>query len=153
MKEFFGYERDVKPNGQILSSEFATISLNGSGAMSLVQSVEANYGQTVAAKFAIGSPTLYWLTGRPGGQIAVSRLVGPGGFLSNFNGLADSCGSLLGIVLGTDGKGGCVAAQNNSGGKLRFDGGVVDRINISFNANALEITEAFTIQVASMYKG
>ena len=149
-QDILGYRRDVKPNGQIYSSEFATISMGGR--MSLVQSVQATYGQTITPKFEVGSPTLYWLTGQPMGQVEIGRLVGQGGFMSAFGSIENSCGTLLGLKIGLDGTGGCTAAQSGGAG-LSFDGGVVASLTFSFSAGALEVTEGASIQVASMRKG
>lgn len=148
--DILGYRRDVKPNGQIYSSEFATITLGGK--VSLVQSVQATYGQTVVPKFEVGSPTLYWLTGQPMGSVNIGRLVGRGGFLSSFGAVENSCGTLISVKLGLDGTGGCSAAQE-SGSGLSFDGGVVASLSVSFAAGALEVNEGAVIQVASMRRG
>jgi len=149
--DILGYRRDVKPNGQIYSSEFATISMGGK--MSLVQQVQASYGQTVAPKFEVGSPTLYWLTGQPIGQVQIGRLVGRGGFFSTFGSLENSCGKLLGLRIGLDGNGGCTSEQQSADGGISFDGGVVANITASFGAGDLEVQEGATIQVASMRRG
>lgn len=149
--DILGYSRDVRPNGQIFSSEFATISMGGR--MALVQGVEASYGQTVTPMFEVGSPTLYWLTGQPMGQVQIGRLVGKGGFFSAFGQIENSCASLLGLRIGLDGTGGCTAAQASSGSGLSFDGGVVANLTASFNAGDLQVQEGATIQVASMRRG
>jgi len=149
--DILGYKRDVHPNGQIFSSEFATISLGSK--MALVQNVTASYGQTVQPKFEVGSPTLYWLTGQPMGQVQIARLVGRGGFFDSFGSLENSCAKLLGLKIGLDGTGGCTAAQSSGGSGLNFDGGVVSNLTASFSAGDLQVQEGATIQVASMRRG
>lgn len=148
--DILGYKRDVRPNGQLFSSEFATISMGGR--MALVQNVQASYGQTVTPMFEVGSPTLYWLTGQPMGQVQVGRLVGRGGFFDSFGSVEDSCGRLLGLKIGLDGTGGCSAAQAGGSG-LSFDGGVVENLTASFSAGELQVQEGATIRVASMRRG
>ena len=150
-QDILGYRRDVRPNGQIFSSEFATITMGGR--VSLVQQVQATYGQTVTPKFEVGSPTLYWLTGQPMGQVQIGRLVGRGGFLNSFGGVENSCGTLLSVKLGLDGTGGCSAAQGGGGSGLSFDGGVVENLTVSFQAGDLEVNEGAVIRVASMRRG
>jgi hypothetical protein len=145
--DFFGYNREVKANGQIMSTEFAVISL-GAGKLALVQSVQAAYTQQAQPKFESGSPVLYWLTGQPSGNIQVAKLVGKGGFLSGFSSLKDSCGKLLGATISSDGTGGCSAGFN--GKSLTFAGGVCAQVGISWNVQNLEVQESATIQVASM---
>lgn len=147
--DILGYTRDVKPNGQLYSSEFATISIGGR--MSLVQSVQGSYGHTVQPRFETGSPTLYWLTGQPMGQVQIGRLVGKGGFFATFNQLENSCAELLSLTVGLDGNGGCTAVQGAAGG-LFLDGGVVANMSFGFSAGALEVQEGASIQVASMRK-
>jgi len=149
--DFFGYNRDVKPNGQIASSEFATISLGSR--MALVQTVQATYSQTVNAKFETGSPTLFWITGQPQGNITFSRLVGKGGFLSAFGALKNACGKVIGVALGLDGTGGCSAVSNSGGSGVQFSGGVPENVSINFKAGTLEVSEGASIRVASMSVG
>ena len=147
MEDFYGYSRDVKPNGQVTSSEFATLSIDGH--MDLVQQVQATYMQTVNAKFEVGSPTLYWVTGQPQGTITFARLVGKGGFFSKFSSLKGSCGKVVGLKVGLDGSGGCTTVQA-SGNTVSFDGGVAEQVSLSFQAGVLEVTEGATVRVASM---
>lgn len=149
MEDFLGYSRDVKPNGQIMTGEMATLTVGGDKS-SLVQQVSAVYQQTATPKFEVGSPTLYWLTGQPSGTVAFGRIVGCNGFLSGMGALKNSCGTLIPLQIGSDGTGGCASAQCGGGNPLTFDGGVVQQINISFNAGTLEVTEGATIMVASM---
>jgi len=146
--DILGYKRDVKPNGQIFSSEFATISVGGK--MSLVQEVRGTYSQTVTPKFEVGSPTLYWLTGQPMGQVSIARLVGPGGFFASFNSLRNSCATLIPIKIGLDGNGGCTAAQAGGGSGLFLDGAVVASLGFGFSAGALEVQESASMQFATL---
>jgi hypothetical protein len=146
-KDILGYSRDVKPNGQIFSSEFATISIGGK--MSLVQSVQGSYQQTVTPRFEVGSPTLYWLTGQPMGQVSISRLVGSGGFFTAFKALKNSCATLTPITIGLDGTGGCTVAQQTGSG-LFLDGAVVSSLGFGFSAGVLEVQESVQMQFASL---
>lgn len=151
-KDYFGYQRTVEPNGAIVSSEYATLSLGG-GKMALVQTVRATYGQTVTAKFEVGSPTLYWITGQPVGQIELGRLVAKGGFLEGFSSLENSCGSVIPVTLGLDGTGGCSVGEGGGGSGLQFSGGVPEQVTVQFQAGLLEISEGCSIKVASMTRG
>jgi hypothetical protein len=151
MKDILGYERPIHPNGQIYSSEFATLTIGSR--VSLVQSVNASYGQVVTPKFEAGSAALYFLMGQPMGQVSAARLVGRGGFFSAFGAIEDSCAKLLGLKIGLDGKGGCSAVPGGDGSTLNLDGAVVSNITASFGAGSLEVQEGVTLQVASMRKG
>ena len=150
MKDFYGYERDVKANGYLMSSEFATIAIGGAARIPLVQQVTAQYQHQVTPKFESGSPTLFWLTGQPQGTVSFARLVGQEGFLTSLKALANSCGSLIGVTLGLDGTGGCVGAGSTSATKARFSGAVPDAIQISWAAGSLEVQEGATIRVAML---
>lgn len=150
--DFFGYSRDVKPNGQLVSSEFATIAIGGGDKIPLVQQVSATYEHQVMPKFESGSPTLFWLTGQAQGTIAFSRLIGQEGFLSSLKGLSGQCGSLIGVTLGLDGKGACSAASTPSGGKAKFSGAIPQQISINWTAGALEVQEGATIRVSTLDK-
>ncbi len=150
MPDFFGYQRQIKPNGQIVSSEFANIAIGSGSNIPLVQQVTAQYQQAVNAKFESGSPTLYWLTGQPMGTIAFSRLIGSEGFLSSLKGLSGQCGSLIGVTLSLDGQGGCAAAVKPGSGQAKFSGAVPEQIQISWQAGTLEVQEGATIRVGSL---
>lgn len=149
-EDFFGYSRDVKPNGQIITSEFATINLDGK--MGLVQSVQAVYQQSVQARFEAGSPTLYWLTGQPQGTVTVARLVGKNGLFSAFGSLQNACGSVIPVKIGLDGTGGCSATPAGQG-TINFSGGVPESVNVSFQAGLLEVQEGCSIRCAAMNIG
>lgn len=149
--DFFGYKREVQPNGTLVSSELATIAVGGGSNISVVQNVTANYAQQVNPKFESGSPTLYWLTGQAMGSISFSRLVSSSGFLAELSSLKNSCGSVIPVVLGLDGTGGCSASAGKSGGgKVRFSGGVPESITISWTAGTLEVSEGASIKVATL---
>jgi hypothetical protein len=149
--DFFGYNRDVKANGTLVSSEFATITIGSGKQITVVQQVQAQYQQMVSPKFESGSPTLYWLTGQPQGTISFSRLIASDGFLTQLAGLKNACGSLIGVTLGLDGVGGCTAAiKSGSGTKARFTGGVPESLQISWSAGTLEVQEGASIRVATL---
>lgn len=149
--DFFGYSRDIKPNGAIASSEYATISLGSR--MALVQTVQANYAQQVNAKFELGTPTLYWLTGQPQGDITFRRLVGKGGFLSAFGRMRNACGSVINLTIGLDGTGGCSSVSNSGGSGIQFSGAVPVGVTVDVTAGTLEVSEGGSIRAASMTVG
>lgn len=150
MKDFWGYEREVKPNGFIMSSEFATIAIQGTR-LSLVQQVTAQYAHMVSAKFESGSPTLFWLTGQPQGTVTFSRLVGQDGFLKSLSAMGNTCGSVIGITLGLNGKGGCSGVAGASGGaQAGFSGVVPESLTISWQAGTLEVQEGASFKVAML---
>lgn len=145
--DFYGYTRDVNANGQIATSEWATLSIGSR--MSLVQSASWTYQQTVQPKYEAGSAALFWVQGQPSGTIQFSRAVGKGGFLSAFDRLRNSCGSLVNLSIGLDGGGACAEAA--SGGRtIQFSGGVAQSITGSFAAGLMDVTEGASMLVATM---
>lgn len=149
--DFFGYKRDIKPNGAVASSEYATLDLGGR--MALVQTVTANYAQQVNAKFELGTPTLYWVTGQPQGDVTFRRLVGKGGFLSAFGAMQNACGEVLAVSIGLDGTGGCSTVQNSGGQGIKFSGGVPVGVSVDITAGTLEVSEGGSMRCASMTVG
>ena len=148
--DFFGYDRPVKPNGTLLSSEFATIAVGNGAQIPIVQQVQAQYQQMVTPKFESGSPTLYWLTGQAQGTISFSRLIGSEGFLTALSGLQNSCGSLIGVTLGLDGSTGCAQVTTPAKNKVRFSGAVPESLQISWTSGTLEVQEGASIRVATL---
>jgi hypothetical protein len=149
--DFLAYERNVVPNGQLFSAEFATISLGSGSRMGLVQNVQASYGHSVNARFESGSATLFWQTGQPQGQIQAGRLVGRGGFFSAFTELQDTCGRIIGVRIGLDGEGGCAAASTMDRGRaLSFDGVVLENLSMGWSAGGLDINESVAMRAASL---
>jgi hypothetical protein len=145
--DFFGYKRQIKPNGQLISSEFATLSLEGSR-LSLVQSVQASYGQRAEPKFEAGSASLYWVTGQPMGTINIGRLVGKGG-LKALQALEGGCGKVKGLRVSFDGEGGCEDVSFSEKG-LRFGGAVPVSVGVNFSIGQLEIGETVQLNAAQM---
>ena len=149
--DYFGYNREIQPNGAIVSSEYATLDLGGR--MALVQTVSANYAQQVNAKFEIGTPTLYWVTGQPQGDITFRRCVGKGGFLSAFATMSNACGKVLGVSIGLDGSGACSTVSNSGGKGIKFSGGVPVNVSVDITAGSMEVSEGGSMRAASMQVG
>jgi hypothetical protein len=150
MKDFWGYDREVQPNGYIASSELATITIGDASRITLVQNVTATYTHMVSAKFESGSPTLFWLSGQPQGSITFSRLVGKEGFLASLSGLSGKCGSVVGVTLALNGTGGCSGSAATGGKSARFSGAIPESLNIAWQAGTLECQEGAGLKVATL---
>jgi len=146
MSDFLGYERKVRPNGTIATSELATLKVGGQR-ITLVQNVSASYQQQVNARFEAGSPTLYWVLGQPSGQISIGRLVGNGGFLDEFRNIGDNCGELTDVNIGLDGDG---CAVVDTGSKVTFRDAVPQQVTVGFDVGGLEVSEQLTLRAAFM---
>lgn len=142
MQDIFNYNRTAKSSGQVASSEFAVISMGGK--QSLVQSVNAQYGQTIEAITQVGDVNVYWMPGRASGSVSCSKLVGSGGFLSGWRG--SECGRITPLSVNVSG-GRC---GFTGAGSLTFDGGIIESVTITLNSQQLQISETAQIKVASM---
>jgi hypothetical protein len=145
MIDFFGYEKTVKSGDQIASSEFALITMGQR--QSLVQSVQAQYGQEVKSVFEIGAPVVYWVRGHSSGSISMSRLVGVNGFFASLGDVAANCGAITPVDIQLSGGGNCYAQAS---GGLTFDGGVAQGVSMNIGAGQIEITESVQMMVANM---
>lgn len=146
MTEFFGYERSGNPTAQIISSEFAIISLGGAQ-VSLAQSIDGIYQQEVRPVMSIGDPNIYWVTGHPQGTVQLQRLCGKTGFLSAFQG--GRCGRIESVTVSAT-RGQVCADAAGGGGRATFTGGVIQQVGFSMKAGAAEIFESAVIKVASL---
>ena len=143
MADVFGYENNIKSSGQVASADFAIISIGNTGRNSLVQSVSATYQQRVEEITQVGDTQIYWLPGRPQGQIQISKLVGSGGFFNDWKG---ECGKINAMSINMSG-GRC---GFSGGGNVTFDGGVVESLSLQLGTDRQTVAASATIKVASM---
>lgn len=147
MSDFFGYSRTGAAHAQIVSSEYAKITIGGQ--VSLVQSFQAAYQQELRPVFSVGDPNLYWVTGHPQGTITISRMVGNGGFFDAFGGGGD-CGRISTLSVSATRGQACAAANTSSGGNLRFRGAIIQSVNLNMQSGRVEIIEGASIRVTGM---
>lgn len=146
--DFLGYNRRVYDPGTVLSSEYATLAFGSDGEnMLLMQQVSVNYGHQVRGIPEIGTPDIYWVTGSPMGQVAVSRAVGQEGFLAKFR-AGVACAQLTSMRVGLNGRGGCVQVQGGKG--FTLTGCMPESVAIGIAAGQTELTESMSIRVASL---
>ena len=144
MSDIFGYNRQTQAN-QIISSDNAVIDL-GAGRIGLVQNYSASYNHQVEPRYEMGSSTLFWVTGKPSGQLQVSKLVGRDGLLTTFRTGEDACGGIRQLTTSLDG-GSC---QVRAGGGLNFNGAKLQGVGVQGSAGAFEIAESATFLVAEL---
>lgn len=144
MADIFGYDKPAKSSGQIASADYAAVSVGGKNA--LVQSVDASYTQKIEEIMQVGDTQVYWLPGRPQGNLSVSKLVGSGGFFAGWT-LSD-CGKINNATVNVSG-GRCGFTGN---GSLSFTGGVVERVDMKLGTGQQTVAETISIRVASMSK-
>jgi hypothetical protein len=145
MADIFGYNRSGNAFAQIVSSEFATVSIGGSGGGNLLQSFQASYQQDLRPFFAIGDPNLYWVSGFPQGQVDFERAVASAGF---FAGLKGQCGIINNITVNASGGQRC--ATGGGGGTVAFGGAIVQSVRIRMAAGQTEVIEGATIRVSQL---
>lgn len=145
MIDFFGHEKNVKPNDQIITSEFASFSANGK--VALVQSVNASYNRQIQPMFEAGSSVVYYIQGNSEGQITVNAAVGKKGFFANFRSLKGTCGKIDRVSIDLLSGGGCSVGAS---GGLTFSGAQAEGFTVAYSAGPVAVTEGATIRVASM---
>lgn len=139
MQDIIGYDREIHTDGEVMTSEAATISFQGRK-RSMVQEFQGQYQHRVEPRYELGSPDVYLVKGQPMGQLTFSRLVGKRGFLDGLAGTL--CGLLETITLGTDGRT-CHATPSNM--SLRFAGATIQSLGFSSGANQLQAADNVTI--------
>lgn len=145
--DFFGYQRTGNARAQIVSSEFARISIGGQ--VSLVQSFQAAYQHDVRPVFEIGSPQIRWVTGHPRGTINVGRIVGNNGFFAAFGG-GGNCGHLATISINASRGQECADVNVSSGGSARFSGAILQGVGLTLTAGQVQIMETAQILFTDM---
>ena len=146
--DVFGYDNNIKTSGQVASADFARISVRAGAASggpnSLVQSVEVTYKQQIEEVTQVGSPTIFWMPGRPQGTITMGSLVGSEGFFAEWTGGA--CGIIDTASIKIEG-GKC---KFTGTGGLQFTGAIVEQLTASINVGKLTIGQGATIRTAGM---
>jgi hypothetical protein len=148
-KDFFGYSRKVKAAGEVLTAEFATITLGDDPtAVLLLQSAQFSYQHNVAPFYEIGSADLYWTTGQPMGAGSISRAVGQEGFLQKF-GKGSACSKIQSIGVGLKKSGGCL--QLASAGKgFNLLNCIPESVTVTVQAGALQMQEGLSMKVGAL---
>lgn len=142
MADLFGYNRSGSSLGQVASSEFAGVNVGGK--LALVQQVNVDYTQQIDEVKAVGDSNIYWLPGRPSGNISVDKLVGTGGFFSGWS--TGQCGQINSLSVNLSG-GSCGFSGS---GSLSFTGAVVETFSLQMSAQNQTISETARIKVATV---
>lgn len=139
--DFFGYNRQIGSSNELASSEYAVLSVGGK--MNLVQSVQATYQQEVKPIYEVGNASVHFVTGHAQGSIRFGRLASSGNFWANLRGT--KCGKIDTVSITSEG-----SACYGGGGKLSFDGAIIQSVGLTIATSAIEINEDATLVVASM---
>lgn len=143
MADLFGYSRSGNAIGEVASNEFCTVNIGGK--LALAQNVSTSYTQKIDEVRALGDSNIYWVPGRPSGQISISKLVGTGGFFSGWN--PGACGVINGLSVSLGG-GACFKGS----GSLSFTGAVAETFSLEMNSQNQTISESCQIKVATISK-
>lgn len=147
-QDLFGFTREMKPTGTLITSEVAALTFGGSQ-LTLVQQVQCTYQQRVEPKYEAGTSNVYWVSGQAGGQLTVSRLVSKAGF-SLFSAVKESACKLSSISVSFGSNGGsskCVATAKD---KFTLSGVIATSVGFSYGVGQMEVTENATFNVGSM---
>ena len=144
MRDVFSYDNNIKTQGQVASSDYARVSVKqGGGRNALVQSVDVSYRQQIEEITQVGSTQIYWLPGRPSGNISISSLVGSEGFFADWKA---PCGKLDTASINVEG-GNC---DFTGQGSLFFKGAVVESLTANLSTGRQTITQGAQVRVANM---
>jgi hypothetical protein len=136
--DIFGYNRTIKSNDQIVSSEFLTLTLGKK--VSLLQSCNCTYQRDIQPVFVVGDSTVYFVHGHASGTLEASRLVGKDGILSSFKGV--DCGKITPMSVNLGGEGSCSVS---GGGSVNFQGAMLRSVGFQTNAGQLQIAESASV--------
>lgn len=145
MIDFFGLDKTIEANQQIITSEFA--SLSAGGLVSLVQSVNMNYSRQLQTMFEAGSSTVFYISGNSEGQLSMNAAVGVSGFFTNFNNLAAKCGAIDKVSIDLLPSGACSVGTT---GGVTFSGALAEGFQVAFQAGPVAVTEGATIRIPFM---
>lgn len=144
MRDVFSYDNNISTSGQIASADFARISVKaGGGRNALIQSVDVSYQQQIEEVTQVGSTQIFWLPGRPQGNISCSSLVGSEGFFADWSA---PCGKIDTASIKVE-EGRCGFTGR---GSLFFSGAVVQSLNTNITTGRQTITQGAQIKTASM---
>jgi len=144
MQDVFSYDNNIKTEGQVASADYARVAVKaGGGRNALVQSVNVTYRQQIEEITQVGSTQIYWLPGRPSGNISIQSLVGAGGFFADWKA---PCGKIDTASISIDG-GNC---DFTGTGSLFFSGAIVESLTASLSTGRQTITQGAEIRVANM---
>lgn len=143
MEDIFGYEKTIKSEGAIISSQFGALLIGEK--VALLQSTRGNYGREIRTMLETGSSNVFFVTGNSQGQMQCSAAVGEKGFFKQLGNGLKSCGTLenVGINLLT---GRCTKGE----GGLSFFGVHIRDLEFSLTTGAEAVTEGFSLVLAGM---
>lgn len=149
MTDVFGYKNNIATEGQIASADFARVAVGNGGENALVQNVDITYGQQIEEVTQVGSTQILWMPGRPRGNINLGTLVGSDGFFADW---AGECGKIETASINVDGSSGdsTQACGFQGSGGLRFEGAVVESLNLGIATGRRTIAQGANIRVGSM---
>lgn len=145
MADFFGSEKVVKSNDQIITGEFCSLSINRD--VALLQSASATYSRQIMPMFEAGTSTTYYISGNSEGNIQATAAVGPTGFFKNFGDINGQCGTVNKLAFTLRKSGNCAVGGT---GSLSFTNGLVENVSIQLQAGFTAVTNSVSIRVASM---
>lgn len=145
MSEFFSQTRTTDPTAQILSSEFAKISMGG--IVTMAQNMQMSYGRPLRPITVIGESNIYYVAGPAQGNVQLGRLTGKGGFLEPFRSIGQNCGKITTIQVNASG-GKCAATVGES--NISFGGGMLENISLGIQTGQPEIVEGAAIKFSTL---
>jgi hypothetical protein len=147
-KDFFGYSKEAKGPGNIVSPTMVIVSIDGTK-LRLAQSVDLNYSRTVEPTYELGSDSVWMVAGKTSGSCTIQRAIGTAGD-SGGGGLLvpfvpkDACKTQTLIIAKGDG------ACGMDPGTIVCGGCLIQSIGANVNVGALVLTDTATYNVGSV---
>lgn len=136
MQDFFGYDKQSKGPGNVVSAPMALLSIDAK-AVWLVQNFQLSYARMVQPLYQFGNESVYMMAGNSSGTIAIDRAIGEVGLLKPYR-PNDAC-TTQNIVIS---KG--TAACGMDPGTVVAANSLLQEVRASGQANGLNISDGAT---------
>lgn len=147
-KDFFGYTKDAKGPGNVVSPTMVILSIDGEK-LRLAQSVTLSYQRQVEPTYEIGSDSVWMVAGKSSGTCEVSRSIGnadngvTGGLFKPFQ-PSDPCKTQTLMIMRGDGQCGMDPGTIYCGGCL------LTNVSAQIQVGALVVTDSATYNVGTV---
>lgn len=144
-KDFFGYTKDAKGPGNVVSPTMVILSIDGKK-LRLAQSVSVSYNRQVEPTYEIGSDSVWMVAGKSSGTCEVQRSIGNvdggtnGGLLVPFK-PSDPCKTQTLIITRGDGQCGM------DPGTIYCGGCILNSVSANIQVGSLIVTDSASYNV------
>lgn len=145
-QDFFGTERTFKSKAEIVTSEFAALSIDGR--VGLVQSVQGNYQRDIRQVMEAGSSTIFFTFGPATGDLTVNKMVGKAGFFAALSKGLANCGIIQSASVNLLPGNKCSVVSAQAG--LKFGQTIIRGVNFSYATGPEPVTEGVSMLITDL---